>query len=77
MHPFVLPGNQRYVSNACCHEQQLTSVMIGKSLEEMAEVFGDQIDTQEVLAKHGDTRLVHETDSDHKSDKLTEKADYP
>lgn len=32
----------------------------GKSLEEMAEIFGDQIDTNEVLAKHGDVQLVHE-----------------
>jgi hypothetical protein len=32
----------------------------GKSLEEMAEIFGDQIDTVEVLAQHGDMQLVHE-----------------
>lgn len=48
----------------------------GKSLEEMAEVFGDQVDTQAVLAKHGDSRLVHESDSDSKSVKMMEKSEY-
>ncbi|TDL20783.1 sugar transporter [Rickenella mellea] len=31
----------------------------GKSLEEMAVVFGDQIDAGDVLAKHGDAHLTH------------------
>ncbi|EJD07134.1 sugar transporter [Fomitiporia mediterranea MF3/22] len=44
----------------------------GKSLEDMAEVFGDQVDPEEVLAKHGATTLAHryEVESHH------EKADY-
>ena len=45
----------------------------GKSLEEMAIVFGDQIDTGEVLAKHGEEQLAtgHEG-----SVHVNEKHDY-
>ncbi|KAI5118100.1 hypothetical protein M0805_005207 [Coniferiporia weirii] len=31
----------------------------GKTLEDMAEIFGDQVDTEEVLAKNGETALTH------------------
>ena len=31
--------------------------MLGKSLEEMAVIFGDQIDAGQVLATHGDLHL--------------------
>ena len=38
----------------------------------MAEIFGDQVDVADVLAKHGDMQLVHGSISDekHSSDKV-------
>lgn len=40
----------------------------------MAEVFGDQVDAEEVLAKHGEAALVHHRHQDVQSHH--EKADY-